>query len=226
MKKAVDVVYVVASKLGSIGMGMTAYNAIKEVDKRKNISYKIFCRGYDSSLPINKKNIISYGYLETLSLPLRFAEKKLGLKINPFKYINYFYGKGVNRKLPKCKIYHTWMGIAPEAIIKAKKNGAIMILEGANSHPLNIIDIMNEEYRILNKTEFIQDRKKIEKESQVIKLFDYVMCPSDFVYDSFLKYGISKEKLIKMPYGVKVEDFKVQKDKKYDIYTIETRIFP
>ena len=41
MKQKVDVVYVVASKLGSIGMGTTAYNAIKGVDKAKDVTLSL-----------------------------------------------------------------------------------------------------------------------------------------------------------------------------------------
>jgi glycosyltransferase involved in cell wall biosynthesis len=40
------------------------------------------------------------------------------------------------------------------------------------------------------------------------------MCPSDFVYDSFLKYGFKKSQLIKMPYGVDIKKFTSPKNKK------------
>ena len=143
MKKSVDIVYVVASKLGGVGMGPIGYHAIKGVHKTKDLSYRIFCRGYGKGLKLNRKNVKSYGYLEYLSLPLRFIQKKLGLNINPFKYVNYYFGKGIQRNLPKCKIYHTWIGIAPESILKAKKNGATLVLEGGNSHPLNYTQLMN-----------------------------------------------------------------------------------
>lgn len=91
------------------------------------------------------------------------------------------------------------MGIAPEAILKAKKEGAKLILEGHNSHPLNSIEIMNKEYSKLGMTEYKISPKTLEEESRIINLFDYVLCPSDFVYDSFLKRGFKKSQLIKIP---------------------------
>ncbi len=217
MKKKVDVVYVVASKLGSIGMGSAAYNAVNGINRYGRLSYNVFCRGYDKHLKLDSKDVKSYGYLEYLSYPFRFLEKILGLKtINYFKYINYVFGKLVWRNLPDCKIYHTWMGIAPEAALKAKENGAILVLEAMNSHPLNVLDILNAEYKKFGKRDLIINPKKMKKEVETINLFDYVMCPSDFVYDSFLKQGFSKKQLIKMPYGVDVEKFSPVKKKKDD----------
>jgi glycosyltransferase involved in cell wall biosynthesis len=214
MKKSVDIVYIVASQLGSIGMGTTAYNAIKKVNDENKRSYAIFCRGYKSEIELNKRNIRSYWYLEYLSYPFRFLEKKMGLKINPFKLVNFLYGKSIHLNLPQCKIYHTWLHISPEAIKKAKKQGATLILEGANSHPSNALEILNKEFRILKKNDLIQSSSILKEWNKVMPLFDYVMCPSDFVYESFLKYGFKKEQLKKVPYGVHIEDFKVRKKKK------------
>ncbi len=220
MVKEVDAVYVVASKLGSIGMGSAAYSAIKGIDKSKDISYRIFCRGYNSKVKINKKNLISYGYLEYLSYPFRFLEKKLKIKIDSFKWVNYLFGKRIYKNLPKCKIYHTWMGISPEAIKKAKKNGAILILEAANSHPLNFLNLINEEYKTFDCDKFILETEKFKKDVEYIKSFDYISCPSDFVYNSFLEEGFAKEKLIKINYGVDVDKFspsRRKKDKKFRV---------
>lgn len=215
MKNKIDVVYVVASKLGSIGMGSAAYNAVKGISSDGKLSFNVFCRGYDKRLGLNFENVRSYGYLEYLSYPFRFLEKKVGIKtINYFKYINNVFGKLVQKNLPDCKIYHSWMGLAPEAVSKAKKNGAILVLEAMNSHPLNSLNILNEEYKTFGKEEFIINPEKIKKEVESINKFDYVMCPSDFVYNSFLEQGFSKNRLIKMPYGVDPKKFSPVKNKK------------
>ncbi len=215
-RKEVDVVYVIGSKLGSTGIGMIAYNIVKHLED-SGLTYKIFCRGYDKKLKLNKKNIKSFGYLETLSFPLRFLQKKLNLNIDPFKHVNYFFGKGVARNLPKCKIYHTWTDLAPEAIRKAKKFGSILILEGANSHILNASNILKYE----NKKYGVSDpyyKHKLKSVLETYKLYDYVICPSKFVYNSFLENGFSEDKLVLIPYGVDLEKFpagKIKKDSKF-----------
>jgi len=219
MHKKVDIVYVVASEIGSIGMGTTSYNAVRGIEKNGSFSFNVFCRGHDSSKAnLKKENLKSYGFLEYISYPFRFLEKTIKIKINYFKHINKLFGDLVSKNLPKCKIYHTWMGLAPEAVLKAKRQGAILVLEGANSHPLKSLEICNKEYSKFNKKEFMTEPIKLRKEIELIQKFDYVMCPSDFVYDSFLKNGFSKKQLIKMPYGVDIERFKPnkkEKDKKF-----------
>lgn len=221
MRSPVDVVYVVASKLGSIGMGSAAYNAVKKIDCDEKFSYNIFCRGYDKRLRLNSKNIKSYGYLEYLSYPFRFLEKKMGVTaINYFKHINNLFGKLVYKNLPDCKIYHSWMSLAPEAVLRAKKNGAILVLEAANSHPLNTLKILNEEYKKFDKKNLVVNPKTVQKEINLINKFDYVMCPSDFVYNSFLEQGFAKNRLIKLPYGVDIKKFSPVKNKKDNKFRI------
>ena len=212
MRRHIDVVYVISSKLGSIGIGSIAYNALRGIENSR-LTYKGFCRGYNNEVVLDKKNLKNYGFLEYLSYPFRYLHKKMGLKINSRKFVNSIFGKLIYKKLPECKIYHTWINIAPQAILKAKKNNSVLILEGANSHPLNVVQIMNEEYKKYNLTDYLVNEKKVKKESEIYNLFDYVMCPSDFVYNSFLKQGFSKEKLIKMPYGVDTNKFKPEKNK-------------
>jgi len=204
--KEKDIVYVVASELGSIGMGTTSLEALKGIEKSR-LKYKAFSRGYLKEIPLNRKNLTNYSFLEYLTYPFRFLEKYFGLKIDSFKIANSIFGYLVWKNLPKTKIYHTWIGISPRAIAKAKKQNAIIILEGANSHPLNVTKIMNEEYRKNKMFEQIIDEKEVKKATKIYEGFDYVMCPSDFVYNSFLKQGFSKEKLIKMPYGMDIKKF-------------------
>ncbi len=202
----VSITYVVASKLGTIGMGSTAYHALKGIEKT-NLSYKGFCRGYNQEIKLKKKNLSNLSFLEYLSYPFRFLEKFLKIRINSFLFVNYLFGKFVNWDLPKTKIYHSWMGLAPEAVKKAKKHGAIMVLEGANSHPHNLLKILEKEYSLFGMKYPESDKKQILKQAEMIKNFDYVMCPSKFVYDSFSKEGFSKKQLIFMPYGVDNENF-------------------
>ena len=210
MREKIDIVYVVASKLGSIGMGTASYNAVKGIERSGRFSFNVFCRGYDSSkIDLKKENIISYGFLEYLSYPFRFLEKVMKIRtFDYFKCINKMYGDLVFRNLPECKIYHSWMGFAPEAALKAKKQGAVLVLEAANSHLVNTLKICNEEYFKFGKNEFIAEPAKLKKDIELIKRFDYVMCPSDFVYDSFLEQGFSEKQLVKVPYGVDIEKFK------------------
>jgi len=213
MESKKDVIYVVASKLGTIGMGSTAYYAIRGIEN-SGLDYFVFCRGYNRDILLNKGNLSHYSWLEYLSYPFRFVEKYFGIKMNSFGLVNFLLSKLILLTIPKSKIYHTWMDIAPEAVKKAKKRGAILILEGANSHPLNSASIINGEYKKLGMKEYLIDIKKIKEKNDYLSLFDYIFCPSKFVYDSFLKFGFKKEQLFLIPYGVDIRMFADRKEKK------------
>jgi len=71
MVKEVDIVYVVASELGSIGMGITSQEALRGIEK-SGLKYKAFSRGYKKEVPLNKKNLSNYSFLEYFTYPFRF----------------------------------------------------------------------------------------------------------------------------------------------------------
>lgn len=57
------------------------------------------------------------------------------------------------------------------------------------------------------------DPRLIDKEQAEYQQADRISIPSQFCFDSFLQHGISAEKLIKIPYGARLERFKrVQSD--------------
>ena len=186
MGKKFDIVYVISSKLGNIGIGTIALEALRGIE-RSNLKYKAFSRGYSRKISLNKKHLTNYSFLEYLSYPFRFIKKGLKINIDSTRFVNSCFGYLINKNLPNCKIYHTWIKIAPEAIKKAKKQGAILVLEGANSHPMNYTQIMNKEYRKLGMEDYLINEEKVRKESEIYKMFNYIMCPSDFVYNSFSK---------------------------------------
>lgn len=212
VKDEKDVVYVVASKLGTIGMGSTSLNAVKGIE-RAGMNYKCFCRGYTAKVSLKRENLTNYSFLEYLSYPFRFVEKFFKIKMNSFKLVNYLFGELVSLNLPKTKIYHSWIGIAPKAIKKAKNQGAVLVLEAANSHPRNALEILEKEYKLFNVNMGIDEKKMFEEQERFVQNFDYVSCPSQFVYDSFLKRGFSKKKLCLIPYGVDIKRFRPSEKK-------------
>ena len=80
MKDSIDVVYVVASKLGTIGMGTAAYNAIKQLE-HSELSYKIFCRGYNRKLELIIKTLFQLDILNTYLYLFDLWKKNYILKL-------------------------------------------------------------------------------------------------------------------------------------------------
>ena len=54
----------------------------------------------------------------------------------------------------------------------------------------------------------------INKEIEEYNLADFICVPSEYVKESFLKYGIKESKIIKVPYGVDLQEFSLTKSEK------------
>ncbi|WP_140456658.1 MULTISPECIES: glycosyltransferase family 4 protein [Priestia] len=93
------------------------------------------------------------------------------------------------------------------SIRKAKKNGIITILERGSSHISYQNELLIQEYEKLGIKHNPIPRKIISKELKEYDEADYISIPSSFVEKSFLDQGIDPRKLIKVPYGVDIENF-------------------
>ncbi|MBI5079278.1 glycosyltransferase family 4 protein [Candidatus Wolfebacteria bacterium] len=105
---------------------------------------------------------------------------------------------------------------------KAKKMGAITIGERGSSHILYQNKILKEEYEKLGvKIEpfMLPHPKIIENELKAYKEVDYISVPSFFVKRTFLEYGFPENKIIHVPYGVDLSQFR-QVSKKDDVFRI------
>jgi glycosyltransferase involved in cell wall biosynthesis len=99
----------------------------------------------------------------------------------------------------------------PLTLRKAKKNGSIVILENGSSHSLYQYNIMREEYSRFNITPplfVVSDFEIIQNNILAYGEVDYISVPSTFVKKTFLDKGIPESKLIKVPYGVDLSQFR------------------
>ncbi|MBN2198087.1 glycosyltransferase family 4 protein [Candidatus Wolfebacteria bacterium] len=91
---------------------------------------------------------------------------------------------------------------------KAKKFNAITIIERGSSHILYADEVLRDEYKKYGMKMKSTHPKIIEKEIKEYEEADYISIPSSFVKRTFLERGIDEKKLIQIPYGVDVSDFK------------------
>ena len=84
-------------------------------------------------------------------------------------------------------------------------------------------DILKEEYNIHGLRPEIPSDYIVAKEKLEYDLADYICVPTEFVKKTFINNGIDKSKIIKIPYGVNLKDFK----QKTSLYLVEylTQIF-
>ena len=187
---------------------------------------------FDLAYQLQKRKII----FELITSYPKFIVKKYNIKINnvksifikeflkrffdKFKFIsrtfdyNYWLNYYFSRKAANIINYNNtdlligWSGFSYHSFKKAQKFHCIKILERGSSHILQQVKILKEEYKILKLKPELPSKRIIETELKEYDLADYISVPSEFVEKSFLDRGFNKNKIIKIPYGVDLKNFK------------------
>lgn len=127
-----------------------------------------------------------------------------------------------SRFLDQADIFMFYNGSGLNTCKKAKERNIITVVEAVNSHVDYQETIMRREYESL-KLNWVPFHKR-EKQRRIAEyeLADYILLPSNFVKRSFLEYGFSEEKLLKVPYGFNsfLEDKVNITDRRNDDFTI------
>jgi len=110
-------------------------------------------------------------------------------------------------KLEKIDIFVGWAHYALKSIPAARKAGAKIIIESGSCHILEQKKLLEQEYEKFNVPFIPLHQKNIAKMLQEYELADYIMTLSEFAYQSFVKWGVPKHKLLKVTCGMDVEFF-------------------
>ncbi|KKP24457.1 MAG: Glycosyl transferase group 1 [candidate division TM6 bacterium GW2011_GWF2_28_16] len=164
---------------------------------------------------------------------------------NYFKYINYFllklklykfinkskihqfqdnlFDKWLSKKIvqeDKFDIFVGWANYWANSFNNIKKTGAKIILESGSTHILEQQKLLEREYKDFGAKFLPINKKTLNKVLFEYELADYIMSPSNFTRDSFIKHGIKESKLLKVNYGVDYEffsQFKKQEPEKFRV---------
>lgn len=128
------------------------------------------------------------------------------------QYFDYKASKNINYE--NTDILVGWSGFSKICFTRAKKYNCIKILERGSSHIRFQKEILIQEYNDLGIVPNVPSEKMISKEIEEYDLADFICVPSQYVKESFIKYGIKEDKIIKVPYGVDLKEFHLIKDKK------------
>ena len=213
-----------------VGGKFHAFNLAKELNKKKYL--KSIITSYPKFL-VNKYGIENH-QIKTIKL------KELGLKIFnkfpkikkliDFEYLisNYFSNKASSLiNYSDVDLIVGWSSFSKEAFLKAKKFGCIKILERGSTHILFQKEILKKEYLELNLDPIIPSENTINKEIEEYQIADYISVPSEFVKKTFIMHGIKEKKIIKIPYGVDLNEFNYNSslkktNKKFKIISVGT----
>jgi glycosyltransferase involved in cell wall biosynthesis len=119
---------------------------------------------------------------------------------------DYLVARRVEKLAGQVDIIHTWPSGARRTLEAAAKAGIPTVLERCNSHTRYVYEVVQKESDRLgvhlppgHENAFNEDVLQIEE--QEFQLADRLLCPSDFVVQTFLDRGFSRERLARHIYG-------------------------
>lgn len=101
-----------------------------------------------------------------------------------------------------------WSGTAESGLRRAKELGVKPVLERGSGHIQHQMDLLEEEGRRFDVDVGLPSPRAIEKEKKEYSCADAIVIPSTFAEESFTEYGVGKQKLVKVPYGVDPQEFR------------------
>ena len=111
------------------------------------------------------------------------------------------------KKIEEVDIFVGWANYFLKSLPTIRKTGAKIIVECGSTHILEQQKLVSEEYEKFGLKARAIPKRNIEKVLAEYGQADYVMTCSNFTYQSFIKHGISSNKVLKVPYGVNLEFF-------------------
>lgn len=123
-----------------------------------------------------------------------------------------FYGAlwqmGVLRRWDGCDLFHIMLhGAGLKLIRRARTEGAQIILEPVNHHPLKLNELLMEEADRFGLKQFGALRSIQQLQIEEAHNSDFILAPSRSVRDSFVQQGYDPAKTAVLPYGVDLERF-------------------
>jgi glycosyltransferase involved in cell wall biosynthesis len=109
----------------------------------------------------------------------------------------------------RASIFHVLNhGTSSRLLKKYKSDGAVTLGEPLNSHPLYMNTLLDEEYERLGINKKIELHATQKRMIEETNLFDFILTPSNFVKNSYIKYGFPEDKIFNLPIGVDVKKFR------------------
>ncbi len=195
-----------------------AFDLARQLEKKNllNIIITTYPKYFVANYNIPKKKVRSFLIKELIyRLFIKLKLYKIAEKL--LFYLNHlfenFAAKSIDYK--NINLIIGWSGCSEKTFLKCKKtNGNILkVLERGSTHIKFQNQILLEEYKRFGIKSIPVNQRIIDKELREYDAADYIMVPSQFAKNSFLKNNINNKKILKVPYGVDLSIFKKSKTK-------------
>lgn len=208
--QTVRVLYSFPHPLGTGRIADTAWYQVKGVaDAGGNVT--LFTASNHKPLPetVHIKTTLSRG-------GLRLPYKVLG-SMRMFALHDYIVSRRIEKIAGQIDIIHTWPMASLLTLKTAAKLAIPTVLERPNAHTRFAYEVVQAECERLGvdlppNHEHAYKAEVLEKEEAEYKLASRLLCPSDFVMQTFVERGFSRENLARHQYGFDEQVYKPDKE--------------
>jgi glycosyltransferase involved in cell wall biosynthesis len=196
-----------AGKIGGLGQGYITSKTIMAAIETGCL-YQLFASDFDGDIArkvgeaFKIKGVDEFVIMHGL---VARALQRLGLT---YYLSNMTFDNRVAKELKSCDVFHVFASQALNSIIKAKKLGAKVIADNPNTHPLNIRDVLAEEYKIWKVPYLPYNKIALMRRLRGLDMADRILVLSRTSYQSFINNGCPEKLLRIVPYGVDKELFR------------------
>ncbi len=195
-----QVVYSQGARFAGGGIGSTAYHAVRGLAQQHMLA-RLLCGSYNQT-EIPDALITAFG------LPNR-ALRKLA-QYDSSGRIAYcqasLYDYWASSQLKAADLFHVWGNYGLRSLRKAHDQGMVTVVERASSHPRVQAEILAAEYSKW-RLAWQPVAAELTRAEAELATSDYILVPSSFAYESFVKNGFPSSKMRILPFGVDVTRF-------------------
>ena len=136
---------------------------------------------------------------------LRIPYRLLG-SMRAFALHDYIVSRRIEKLAGQIDVLHAWPSGSLRTLKVAAEMGIPTVLERPSPNTRFVYDTIRHEYERLSiplkrEEEFRPRAEVLRLEEEEFRLADYLLCPSDFVVQTYLNAGFPREKLIRHQYG-------------------------
>jgi glycosyltransferase involved in cell wall biosynthesis len=212
------VLYSFPTRLGTPGIGTTAWHQVAGLIEQ-GTEVTLACGSLERPLPGLHRCV------ETMRLAgVRIPYRALGLE-RAGRLHDLLTSRLVSRMRPGFDVAHCWPLGAERTLAAARAAGAAGVLERPNAHTAFAFAAVAAECARLGievdpNSPHAFDRARLEREEREYAAAGYLLCPSDFVRETFLDRGFAPERLLRHRYGFDPERFQPPADAPPDPFSV------
>jgi len=194
----------------SVGGRFHAFELARELHRRGCLGQLLtsYPRGRAVRAGVPREKVASLPAKELIFQLWRRLPKPLRRLGRPHYFVSELFDRQARRRLEPCDILIGWSGFSMKTLRRAKEFGAKIILERGSSHILTQTSLLKEEYLAQGLEPVLAHPRIVAKELQEYREADYISVPSSFARQSFLDQGLPADKLLVVPYGADLGQFR------------------